>query len=58
MPELRARYTEGYATRLPFAFIHNFWLYLEIDFRRGIFHGEWNYTIFPRQQNTLASIIS
>jgi len=30
----------------------------EIDFRRGIFHGEWNYTIFPRQQNTLASIIS
>lgn len=30
----------------------------EIDLRRDIFHGEWNYTIFPRQQNTLASIIS
>ena len=28
IPELRARYTEGYATRLPFSLIHNFWLYL------------------------------
>jgi len=30
----------------------------EIDLRCDIFHGEWNYTIFPRRQKEPASIIS
>jgi transposase len=29
----------------------------EIDLRRDSFHGEWNYTIFPREKNS-ASVIS